>query len=319
MKWRFEDLTTFLSVVEAGGITAAATRLGLSKSVVSKRVTDLEQALGVELLRRSTRRVTPTEQGLALYERMRAALSGVDEAVEAASDHQGKLSGRLRLTAPMSFGMHYLGGILAEFARLHPAIELAIDLDDRMLDLVHDGYDVAIRIGRLPDSRLIARKLCVSPRIVCCSPAYAHERGLPGTIEEISEHAGVDYANTSASRLWQFVSPAPRNRPRVVIPRSRISANNGEIVRDAAIAGLGLAILPLFIVVDALRRGELIHVLSDQEPLPDTIYAVYPPARHLPRRVRAFIDHLAAALVHAPPWAAPPDATEVGNGSRTGP
>ncbi|MGH7161415.1 MAG: LysR substrate-binding domain-containing protein, partial [Acetobacteraceae bacterium] len=274
-----------------------------SKSVVSKRITDLEQALGVALLRRSTRRVTPTEQGLALNERMREALRSLDEAVEAATDHHGGLAGRLRLTAPMSFGTHYLGGILARFARVHPEVELAITLDDRMLDLAHDGYDVAIRIGRLPNSRLIARKLCVSPRIVCCSPAYAHENGLPGTIEQISEHVGVDYANTSASRLWQFASSAPGNRPRVVTPRSRISANNGEIVRDAAIAGLGLAVLPLFIVVDALRSGELIHVLSDQEPLPDTIYAVYPPVRHLPRRVRAFIDHLVAALAHAPPWA----------------
>lgn len=318
MKWRFEDLTTFLSVVEAGGITAAATRLGLSKSVVSKRVTDLEKALGVELLRRSTRRVTPTEQGLALKERMREALRSLDQAVEAATDHQGALSGRLRLTAPMSFGTHYLGGILAEFARLHPGIELAIDLDDRMLDLVHGGYDVAIRIGRLPDSRLIARRLCVSPRIVCCSPAYAHEKGLPGTIEDISKHAGVEYANTSASRLWQFASSAPGNRPLLVTPRSRISANNGEVVRDAAIAGLGLAILPLFIVVDALRNGKLMHVLPDQEPLPDTIYAVYPPVRHLPRRVRAFIDHLAAALAHAPPWATPTDETGIGNRGRTG-
>ncbi|MGH7100945.1 MAG: substrate binding domain-containing protein [Acetobacteraceae bacterium] len=248
---------------------------------------------------------------------MREALRGVDEAVEAATDHQGRLSGRLRLTAPMSFGTRYLGGILAAFARLHPEIELAIDLDDRMLDLVHDGYDVAIRIGRLPNSRLIARKLCVSPRIVCCSPAYAHENGLPGMIEDISEHAGVDYANTSASRLWQFASSAPGNRPRVVTPRSRISANNGEVVRDAVIAGLGLAVLPLFVVVDALRSGELIRVLPDQEPLPDTIYAVYPPVRHLPRRVRAFIDHLAAALAHAPPWASHSDEAGTGNRNRT--
>jgi DNA-binding transcriptional LysR family regulator len=160
-------MMTFLRVVEAGGITAAAAQLGLSKSVVSKRISDLEEALGVGLLRRSTRRVVPTEQGLALYERMREALRSVDEAVDAVADRESRLSGRLRVTAPMSFSTLYLGSILADFARLHPELELAIDLDDRMLDLAGGGYDLAIRIGRLPDSSLIARKLCVSPHLVC--------------------------------------------------------------------------------------------------------------------------------------------------------
>ena len=302
MEWRFDDMTTFLRVVEAGGITAAAAQLGLSKSVVSKRISDLEEALGMGLLRRSTRRVIPTEQGLALYERMREALRTVNEAVDAVAGHQGRLSGRLRVTAPMSFGTLYLGSILADFARLHPDLELAVDLDDRMLNLVGGGYDLAIRSGRLPNSSLIARKLCVSPRLVCCSPGYARERGLPKTIEELSAHSCIDYANVHASRLWQFAPAAPNPKPRAVVTRSRIVANNGEIVRDAAIAGLGLAVLPLFIVVDALRTGRLIHVLPNETPLPDPIYVVYPPARHLPQRARAFIDHVAAALAQRPPW-----------------
>ncbi|MBV8092140.1 MAG: substrate binding domain-containing protein [Acetobacteraceae bacterium] len=243
-----------------------------------------------------------TQQGPALYERMREALRNVDEAVEAAADHQGKLCGRLRITAPMSFGTLYLARILADFTQLHPELELAIDLDHRMLDLISGGYDLAIRIGRLDDSSLTARKLCVSPRVVCCSPAYAQERALLKTIDELTTHRCIDYANVHASRLWQFAPAGSNARPRVVVTRSRIVVNNGEVMRDMAIAGLGLAVLPLFIAIDALRTGQLIHVLPHENPLPDTIYAVYPPVRHLPQRVRAFIDHFAAALAHGPPW-----------------
>ena len=264
MSWRFDDVVTFLRVIEAGGITAAATQLNLSKSVVSKRISDLEEALGVALLRRSTRRVTPTEHGLLFYDRMREALQQVGEAVEAVTNREGRLSGRLRLTAPMSFGILHLGPLIAEFARLNPALELAVDLDDRMLDLAGGGYDLAVRIGRLPGSSLMVRKLCVSPRVLCCSPAYAQERGLPKIVGELSSYDCIDYANVHANRFWRFVSAASQNKPRAAITRSRIVANNGEVMRDAAIAGLGLAILPLFIAAEALRAGRLIRVLPNE-------------------------------------------------------
>jgi len=233
---------------------------------------------------------------------MHDAMRRMDAAVEATTERQGKLCGLLRITAPMSFGTLCLGEFLAEFARLHPGIELAIDLDDRKLDLVRDGYDVAVRIGRLADSRLIARKLCVSPRVVCCSPAYARQKALPKAIEGLSEHTCIDYTNALAGQLWRFAPLTTNGKPRIITLRSRIAANNGEIVREMAIAGLGVAVLPLFIVIDALRIGQLIHVLPDEKPLPDTVYAVYPPTRHLPQRARAFIDYLAAVLAHRPPW-----------------
>jgi DNA-binding transcriptional LysR family regulator len=306
MTWRFDDLLTFLKVVEAGGVTAAATELNVSKSVVSKRISDLEDALGAQLLRRSTRAVTPTEQGWAFYERTREALRELDEAVDSVADRQGGLGGRLRVTAPMSFGTLYLGRILADFARLHPKLELSLDLDDRMLDLVGGGYDLAVRIGRLHDSTLMARKLCVSRRVVCCSPAYARHRGLPQSIEELSGHDCIDYANVHASRLWQFLPSSSGGKPAAAMTRSRFIANNGEAMRDAALAGLGLCVLPLFIVADDLRSGRLIHVLPNEQPVPDTIYTVYAPTRHLPRRVRTLIDHLIAALGHPPPWEAAP-------------
>ena len=301
MTWRFDDLLTFLRVVEAGGVTAAATELNVSKSVVSKRISDLEEALGVQLLRRSTRAVTPTEQGCAFYERMREALRGVDEAIDSAADCQGGLTGRLRVTAPMSFGTLYLGRILAEFARAHSQIEFSLDLDDRVLDVIGGGYDLAVRIGRLHDSSLMVRKLGVSRRVVCCSPAYGREKRLPRTLEELSGHDCIHYANVHANRLWQFLPPSGR-KPRTVMTRSRFIANNGEAIRDAALAGLGLAVLPLFIVADDLRSGRLLHVLPNEQPVPDTMYAVYAPTRYLPRRVRFLIDHLMAACGHPPPW-----------------
>ena len=307
MAWRFDDVLTFLKVVEAGGITAAASELKLSKSVVSKRISDLEEALGVALLHRSTRSVTPTEQGSLFHDHMRDALRGIDEAVEVVTDRTGPLKGRLRVTAPMSFATLHLGPMLADFARLHPGVEFAIDLDDRMLDLVAGGYDLAIRIGRLPDSSLIARKLCQSRRIVCCSPAYARETALPKSIDEISAHNCIDYANAHASRLWQFLPIAPDMRPRTVVTRSHLVTNNGEVMRDLAIAGLGLAVLPLFIAADAVRAGRLIHVLPDDEPLPDTIYAVYPPTRHLSHRVRTLVDYLSKRLANGVPWTIPSD------------
>jgi DNA-binding transcriptional LysR family regulator len=302
MKSHFDDVLTFIQVVEAGGITAAAARLNLSKSVVSKRIGDLESGLGAELFRRSTRRVVPTDRGAAFYEKMRALVAEFDNAVEEASLRTGALQGRLRITAPMSFGTAHLGPVLAAFARRHPELELAVDLDDRIVDLVGDGYDMAIRIGRLQASSLVARKLCPSRRIVCCSPDYAREKGLPASVAELSAHPCIDYAHVQTGRLWQFAPSTPGGQPRTVMARSRITANNGEIMRDMALAGLGLAVLPLFIVHEQLRQGTLINALAAAVPLADTIYAVYPPTRHVSRRVRALIDHLVAALGDTPPW-----------------
>lgn len=302
MQPRFDDVLTFLQVVEAGGITAAAARLNISKSVVSKRISDLERTLGAELFRRSTRRLTPTDRGAAFYEKMRALVAEFDDAVEQAARQTGELRGRLRITAPMSFGTMHLGPVLAAFARSHPELELALDLDDKIIDLVGNGYDMAIRIGRLEDSSLVARKLCLSRRIVCCSPGYAGENGLPASIEDLSAHKCIDYANVHASRLWQFAPSKPSGKPRSVMAHSRVVANNGEIMREMALAGLGLAVLPLFIVHEQLREGTLVNALTAAVPLPDTIYVLYPPTRHVSRRVRALVDHLVAALGDTPPW-----------------
>jgi DNA-binding transcriptional LysR family regulator len=296
-------MITFLHVVEAGTLTEAARRLRLSKSVVSKRIRDLEEALEQSLLHRSTRRVVPTEKGRALYDRVRPLVRELDSAVSEVTDPEGSvLRGRLRVTAPMTFGTMHLTSMLARFAREHPRLELALELDDRVLDLAAGDYDLAIRIGWLESSSLVARKLCMSRRVMCCSPRYAEERGLPRSIEDLAAHDCIDYANVHATRLWQFAPRRRGGRPRSVATRSRIVANNGEAMRDAAIEGLGLALLPTFIAADALRRGLLIDALPGESPLPYTIAALYPPTRHVAPKVRVLVDYLVRELGSTPPW-----------------
>lgn len=303
MRYRFDDIATFVHVVETGSLTAAATRLNLSKSVVSERITHLEQSLGVELLRRSARRVLPTGKGTAFYERARAILQQLEElTVEVSDAGDNELAGALCLSAPMTFGTMYLGRMLLEFAAAHPRLAIGLELDDRFVDLNSKGFDLAVRIGSLDDSSLIARRLAVSRRIVCCSPNYARRVGLPENLDELTKHACIGYTNRTARDLWQFEPSGSKSAPRAVAMRGRITANNGEVMRDAAIAGLGLALLPLFIVADALRTGILIDALPSEQPVPDTIYAVYPKTRHVPRKVRALVDHLVAAFAGRLPW-----------------
>ncbi|SCY04306.1 transcriptional regulator, LysR family [Nitrosospira sp. Nl5] len=302
MHYRLDDILAFLQAMETGSISTAAQRMGLAKSVVSKRISDLEAVLKVELLHRSTRGVVPTDKGTAFYQRARSIMQQLDQAAEELIEQGDELCGSLRIAAPMTFGTTYLGPILFSFLSHHPRLGLALDLDDRITDLPGEGYDLGVRIGRLRDSSLVARKLAVSRRVVCCSPAYAQRAGLPATIEELADHACVGYVNVSPGQIWQFEPAEPGGAPRSLVVRSRIIANNGESMRDAAIAGLGISVLPVFIVAKALASGQLINALPDVCPVADAIYAVYPRNRHLPKKVRAVIDHLIAVFEGEPPW-----------------
>lgn len=302
MRYQLDDIAAFLAVVDAGSISAAATQLNLAKSVVSKRVADLEKTLGVELLNRSTRGVTPTDEGVTFHARGRVILRQLEQAAEEVSGSEEDVTGSLRITAPMSFGTLYLGPILAAFLQQHPRLTAEFALDDRVIDLQNSGYDLAIRIGALPDSSLIARKLCLCRRIVCCSPGYAERAGVPGSIGEIADHDCLGYSNVQSSHIWHFEPAANNNKPRSLTVRSRIVANNGEIMRDAAIAGLGLAILPAFIIAEALADGRLIEVLPEERPTPAPIHAVYSKTRHTSKKVKALTGHLRASLKGDPPW-----------------
>lgn len=283
MKWRFDDILTFIRVMESGSITATAERMNLSKSVISKRISDLEAALGVELFQRSTRKIRPTDNGDAFYEQMVPLIHEINQTAETLSAKGGKaLRGQLRITAPMSFGAMYLGPLIAEFARRHPELELAIDYEDRLVDLVQGGYDVGIRIGHLRDSSLRARNLCECPRVVACSPSYLAEHGEPASVAELAEHQCLDYAYVHANRLWQFEPESKGGPPVSVTMRSRIVINNGGALRDMAIAGLGIASLPIFLAADALRAGSLLLSFPDTGSRPTP----FPPSIRRPAMCR---------------------------------
>jgi DNA-binding transcriptional LysR family regulator len=303
MKWRFDHILTFISVMEAGSITSGARRLQVSKSVISKRITDLEAALRVELFHRSTGRVRPTELARSLYERIAPLVQGIAEAAEAISDSSEGLTGRLRIIAPVSFGTNFLGPVIAEFARHHPSLEIAVDYDDRSVNLSQAGYDLGINLGDLKESSLKARKLGDCARVVCCSPEYAKNHGLPENIAELGQHTCIDYTHVSTSDFWQFDGEVDGGRPVSVLMRGRIVANNFEAMRDMAIAGLGLVLLPEFLAAKPLREGTLISALPRATPLPYAISVVYPYTRHVSSKVRRFIDHLVAAFVPPLPWA----------------
>jgi DNA-binding transcriptional LysR family regulator len=296
MTWSITDIETFLAVLDAGSISGAAARADLSKSVVSKRISDFEAALGVPLFTRHAGRIAPTENAVSLARRLRPALAELIAATESVLGPHQELRGRLTIAAPMSFGIRHLGPVIAGFARAHPGIEVVLDYDDQLTDLVRGGMDVGIRIGMMKDSSLMARRLCSDPRALVASPDYLAAHGSIERATDLAQHQAIGYLNVRLAEIWPF-------GPEVPPPAgSRITANNGEAIRDMAIGGLGIAVLPLFIVHDAIRDGQLVRLLPDlpQERLPVSV--VWPPIKPMPRKTRLFIDHVAAAFAETPPW-----------------
>lgn len=299
-----DDLAIFVQVVDSGTLTAAALRLGLAKSFVSKRMAALEAQLGAKLLHRAPRNVTPTETGALLYSRARAVLTQLDSLAEDVSAQSGSLRGLIRMAAPMSFGTRYLGPAIASFMRTYEKIEVQLDFDDRYVSLQGSSYDLALRIGRLADSSLRSRRLGISHRALCCSRDYAARAGLPDTLEALSHHECLGYANAPSGHIWRF---APEGQPgaehRSVALRGRLIANNGEALLDAARAGLGLTVLPSFMVGPAVAAGELVQIrIPGWVPVPDSIQIVYPETSLLPLKVRALIDHLAQSISEPFSW-----------------
>lgn len=300
MKLDLQEIETFLRVVELGSVSQAAQRMGLSKSVVSKRLSDLEKHLATRLLHRSTRRVAPSDTGLQFYEQARQALAQLTEAAETAASSESGLRGHLRLQAPMSFGTLWLAPLLAEFMAEQPELRVDLQLDDRILDFEREGYDLCIRISRLGDSALIARRLAASPRVLCCSPDYAARHGVPASAAEIARHPGIGYSNVSTGQVWTFRSPEGDGEPFSLAPQGRFTSNNGEIMCEMAVRGLGLAVLPRFIVQRALDSGALREIDIGATPVDDGIYALYPRAGRGSRKVAALCDFLQARLASAP-------------------
>jgi DNA-binding transcriptional LysR family regulator len=296
---KLEGIRTFVAIAEAGSITAAARRLGVAKSVVSHRLSELEDAVGARLIQRSSRRLSLTEQGTTFHRFCARMLSELDEAVSLVAGEGHELCGPLRLAVPMSFGLLHLGPALFCFLKLHPSIRLDLDLNDRMVDLVGEGYDMAIRIGRLPDSSLVARRLVSTRNLLVASPDYAREHGLPRRVEDLGEHRGILYSNVHPNDQLRFERGGSTVTGHL---RSAMQVNNGDLMRDAAIAGLGLAVIPDFIVWQAVADGRL-QVVPLDGSLPEVgIHAVFPQTRHLPAKVRALVDYLAETFGDPPYW-----------------
>ncbi len=297
---RLGPIAAFVRVVETGSFTAAATSLGVSKSQVSRSVRALEDRLGARLLHRTTRAVTPTEAGQAFYGRCARILADLEEAEEAVAHLQAAPRGTLRLSLPQSFGVRYLAPIIADFLMKYPEVRVEASFTERRVDLVDEGFDLAIRIGVLDDSSLIARKLGASRRYVLGSPDYLARRGWPQTPAELKDHECLLFTYQTTGSSWVFRDAGEEVAVRV---SGRMLANSGEALAAAACAGVGLVWLPDFLVADDLRAGRLVSVFGERPDPGLAIWAVYPHSRHLAPKVRLFVDHVAAHLGDCPPWA----------------
>lgn len=294
------DIGVFVKVVDRGSFTLAADDLALSRAVVSKYISRLEERLGARLLNRTTRRLSLTEAGAALFEASRGAIERIEEAQAAVAHLQSQPRGRLRVSAPMSFGILHLGPAIGDFARAYPSVTLDMRLDDRYVNLVEDGYDLAVRIGALADSTLVARKLGTTRAVVCASPQYLAEHGEPDTPEDLASHDCLIYSYLSTANVWRFTASDGREIPVAVSGRFRI--NNGMVLTEAALAGRGILMTPSFYVAALLRQGKLRQILARYKLAELGIYAVYPQRSHVPPKVRAFVDFLAARFGKKPEW-----------------
>ncbi|EJC74577.1 transcriptional regulator [Rhizobium leguminosarum bv. trifolii WSM2012] len=295
---KVEGIAAFVAVVEAGSISEAARRLRLSKSVVSERLAELEKSLGGILLHRTTRKLTLTEDGGAFLERAGRIVREIDEATAAMAERRGTLSGPIRIAAPVTFGRMHLGPALYPFLAEHPDIELTLDIDDRRVDAASDGYDAVIRNGPIADSRLVAWKLAPSRRLLCASPDYLARWGIPSSLSDLNSHRGIFYTNRGVAD-WRFQTPEG-----AVVVRAKLALgmNNGDMLRDAAIAGLGIALLPAFIAGPAIREGRLAEIDVGRRPEAEFIYMAHPEGRNPSAKLRAIADHLKRSFGDPPYW-----------------
>ena len=292
------EISIFVKVVELSSFTAAAEALEMSQPVVSKAVTRLEEKLGARLLNRTTRRLSLTEAGAALYRRSVSALAEIEDAELEVARFQTEPRGTLRISAPMSFAILHLGHLLPQFHERFPGVNVELHLDDRQVDLVEEAFDLAIRVGRLQDSNLVARKLAPCRQVLCASPAYLQKMGAPERPEDLLEHRCIIYSLLSTPREWRFTDA--QGESHVVPITGALQSNNGLLNRSAAIAGAGIVLLPEFYIGEELRSGALKPLLPEFTPIELAMYALYPERRNLTPKVRAFVDFLAAAFSPAP-------------------
>jgi DNA-binding transcriptional LysR family regulator len=298
---RFDSMRVFAKVVESGSFAGAAARLDISASMVTLHVKELEERLGVRLLNRTTRKVGLTETGRAYYERCTRLLADLEETEQAVSDMHAAPRGELRVNATPTFGILQLAPAMADFTTRFPAISVELMLSMRMVDLIEEGFDVAVRVEELPDSSLIARQLAPCRMVVCGAPSYFEKHGTPRTPDDLTTHNCLTVAVTGLPyyRAWHLTSAD--GTALNISPIGNLRTNSGAVQIVAAIAGHGLACLPTYLVGDALQSGRLVTVLDDYMGPPYTLRALYPHNRYLSAKVRAFVDFLAARFGQEPP------------------
>ncbi len=292
------DIVVFTKVVETKSFTGAADQLGLPKSTVSRKLAQLEERLGVRLVQRTTRKLALTDIGLAYYERAARIVADLEAAEQLVTDMQASPRGRLRVTAPIDLSTSHLGGIIAGFVAAHGEINVELDATDRVVDLIEEGFDLGIRIGPLPESTLIARKLATVEAVLCAAPSYLARRPAPAQIEDLEDHDKVLFLPNTRLQSWTLVNG---DQTYELAPPARFSSNNLMAVRDVAIAGGGVTSLSVLTTGCAFQEGQLVRILPEWSGRPVDIHAVYPARQNIPPRLSLFLDHLVKAF-DPPPW-----------------
>ena len=298
---KVREMASFVAVVEAGSFIGAADASGLSKAAVSRHVGDLEHRLGVRLLHRTTRRLSLTEEGRAFHQRAKELLGEIDAAEADITSRSAEPAGMIRVNAPLTFGILHLAPLWARFTEAYPGVTLDVILNDRVVDVVEEGYDLAIRIAALPSSTLVSRKLASSRMVLCASPGYLRKHGRPKHPRDIASHLTLSYSYLSTGDEWRFIGP---QGPVSVRIHPRIHTNSGDTCRIAALDHQGIILQPDFLVADDLRRGDLVELLPKYRGVEFGIHAAYPSRKHLPLKTRVLVDFLVDAF-RGPHWQAP--------------
>ena len=294
------ELEVFVRVVQAGSFSAAARGLDLTPSAVSKQIARLEDRLGARLLNRTTRRLNATEVGSAFYERCARILADMAEAEQAVIDLHGAPRGLLRISLPLSFGRLHIVPLIPDFLAKYPEVRIDLSFNDRMVDLIEEGMDLAVRVGELSDSSLIARRLAPNRRVVCAVPAYIERAGRPERPADLKDHNCLVYTYRALRHDWRF--RGPDGQEETVRVSGNLESNEAEALRASVLGGVGLGLLPLWLIGQDLASGRLLEVLLDYHAPDSAIYAVYPPGRHLSPKVRVFVDLLAAFFTGWEAW-----------------
>ncbi len=296
---RLTEMEAFATVVDQGGFTDAARKMGISKSAVSKHVSSLEARLGARLLNRTTRRVSPTDIGVIYYDRARRVLNDAGEADSLVTAMQSEPTGLLRVSVPTDFGVTQLSPIVGEYLETYPEVSLQLELENRYVELISEGFDLAIRVGDLEDSTLRARRFCETTMRLIAAPDYLERHGRPRRIDDLSQHRLLHFTGQSGSSAWKIT--APSGEVRQIRSSGCLTVNDGQSLLNAAVSGLGIAYLPSFLYAKAMAGGRLEDAMPDLPREVRGIYAVYPPGRFTQPKVRTFIDFLADRFAQSGP------------------